>query len=346
MKLGEYLKSQREGKGIRLEEIASITKIHLHTLQLIETGEWKRLPPEPFIRGFITAYAKYVGLNPRDIMERYNQERHPATEASTPTPIPPPPNEVGHDSASQVIERNRLPAPRTVMMLGGLCVALGTICLVVYVGKRASLSSDPAQQVTANSPSTAPTVVTPAGPSVGETIIAKMKDAQPPAAKTETTPAATANPAPAPEEKAVLNKPAFSSPVAETKEVPATAAPAKDIEHTLTVEAKERTWMKIVIDGTAPVEAFLEPGENKRFEAKKKIKLVLGNSTGAQVVHNGEPFLGVKFNGTIRSYIFPSDARFPQDQPKRAVTSKSDNDDSRTSEAAGSDGTNPSIPSN
>ena len=34
----------------RRSEIASITKIHLHSLELLEESRWDALPPEPFLR--------------------------------------------------------------------------------------------------------------------------------------------------------------------------------------------------------------------------------------------------------------------------------------------------------
>ncbi|NBY18962.1 helix-turn-helix domain-containing protein [bacterium] len=60
---GRYLKSEREKRGIRLEEIASSTKIHIQNLALMEEDRWKELPQDPFIRGFISAYARYIGLD-------------------------------------------------------------------------------------------------------------------------------------------------------------------------------------------------------------------------------------------------------------------------------------------
>ena len=67
---GAYLKGFRESKGIRLEEIASITKIHLHNLELLEADRWEKLPPDPFLRGFIVAYGKYVGLETKELLSR------------------------------------------------------------------------------------------------------------------------------------------------------------------------------------------------------------------------------------------------------------------------------------
>ena len=79
---------------------------------------------------------------------------------------------------------------------------------------------------------------------------------------------------------------------------------------------KYRTWSKIVIDDSPPKETYLEAGSQTSYQAKEKIKLVLGNSTGSKILHNGEEFKGKKYSGTIRFYIFPKGARFPQDKPK------------------------------
>ena len=77
---GEYLKAEREKKGIRLEEIASITKIHLRSLELLESSRWDQLPPEPFLRGFIIAYAKYIGLEPKDALAKHLEILHPSAD--------------------------------------------------------------------------------------------------------------------------------------------------------------------------------------------------------------------------------------------------------------------------
>ncbi|MEZ4750140.1 MAG: helix-turn-helix domain-containing protein [Bdellovibrionota bacterium] len=72
---GAYIKAQRETKAFALEEIASITKIHIHALQHLEAGRWEKLPPEPFLRGFVIAYAKYVGLDTQECLNRYTEEK-------------------------------------------------------------------------------------------------------------------------------------------------------------------------------------------------------------------------------------------------------------------------------
>ncbi|NDG27763.1 MAG: hypothetical protein EB120_11390 [Proteobacteria bacterium] len=81
---------------------------------------------------------------------------------------------------------------------------------------------------------------------------------------------------------------------------------------------------KVVIDEAPPIEYFLAPSEKATFSANQKIKVVLGNSVGSDVVYNGQKVEGTKFLGTIRSYIFPLNAKFPQDKANRRLSSDPD----------------------
>ena len=80
--LGQYLKSEREKKGVRLEEIASSTKINIQNLVLMEEDRWKELPREPFIRGFITAYARYLSLDVQEALNKYRYSLNPSQGSS------------------------------------------------------------------------------------------------------------------------------------------------------------------------------------------------------------------------------------------------------------------------
>lgn len=71
MTLGAYLRQEREKKNISLEAISRATKINLKNLQIIERDEFHLLPPPVFIRGFLRAYALYIGLDPQKVSEMY-----------------------------------------------------------------------------------------------------------------------------------------------------------------------------------------------------------------------------------------------------------------------------------
>lgn len=57
---GTALKKIREGKGISLQEIAEKTRINITYLNYIEEDNFKGLPAEVFLRGYLTQYAQIV----------------------------------------------------------------------------------------------------------------------------------------------------------------------------------------------------------------------------------------------------------------------------------------------
>src|SRR5438876_12345873 len=69
---GEELRREREIRGISLKEIADATKISRRFLEAIERNDHRTLPAPVFTRGFIREYARYLGLNCDEIVNRYN----------------------------------------------------------------------------------------------------------------------------------------------------------------------------------------------------------------------------------------------------------------------------------
>ncbi len=69
---GEELRREREIRGISLKEIADATKISKRFLDALERNDHKTLPAPVFTRGFVREYARYVGLNAEEMVNRYN----------------------------------------------------------------------------------------------------------------------------------------------------------------------------------------------------------------------------------------------------------------------------------
>lgn len=74
-KIGEYLRRERELRGITLEEISEGTKISKRLLEYMETGRWDDLPGEVFARGFLKSYAEFIGISHEEILLRYEEEK-------------------------------------------------------------------------------------------------------------------------------------------------------------------------------------------------------------------------------------------------------------------------------
>ncbi|MBF0361821.1 MAG: helix-turn-helix domain-containing protein [Oligoflexia bacterium] len=61
--IGSYLRNARDKKGMTLEEVSRRTKILLTILKELEKNNLTALPDKTYIKGFVKAYAKEVGLN-------------------------------------------------------------------------------------------------------------------------------------------------------------------------------------------------------------------------------------------------------------------------------------------
>lgn len=68
---GEYLKRERELRQINLKEISAATRINIHILKKIEADDFEKLPSPTFIKGFIKAYSRHLGLSAQDVIVRY-----------------------------------------------------------------------------------------------------------------------------------------------------------------------------------------------------------------------------------------------------------------------------------
>ncbi|MBN1222631.1 MAG: helix-turn-helix domain-containing protein [Candidatus Aminicenantes bacterium] len=71
--IGQDLKRERELRGISLKEIADSTKINIRFLQALEDDRLDILPEKFFVRGIIREYAKYLGLDENDVLNKYHE---------------------------------------------------------------------------------------------------------------------------------------------------------------------------------------------------------------------------------------------------------------------------------
>lgn len=70
--LGEFLRHEREKRGFTVEQVASATKISLRLLHSLENDLYQELPARPFIRGFVIAYCRFLGIHPQEVLTRFS----------------------------------------------------------------------------------------------------------------------------------------------------------------------------------------------------------------------------------------------------------------------------------
>jgi len=88
MDIGAQLRSSRENRRLSLEALARTIRVQPRVLVAIERNDAAGLPPRPFGRGFVHAYAREVGLNPDQTVRAYfGQFAPPVDSAPEPPPV-------------------------------------------------------------------------------------------------------------------------------------------------------------------------------------------------------------------------------------------------------------------
>ena len=74
--IGERLEEARKRKGISIREAAEATKVRGDYLHKFESSQFDINLPDIYVRGFLRAYAGYLGLSPEKIVNDYNSLGH------------------------------------------------------------------------------------------------------------------------------------------------------------------------------------------------------------------------------------------------------------------------------
>jgi cytoskeleton protein RodZ len=68
---GDSLKRQRLERSVNLREMSQATKISVRYLEALERNDFAALPGGAFTKGFVRAYAMFVGLDPEEMINHY-----------------------------------------------------------------------------------------------------------------------------------------------------------------------------------------------------------------------------------------------------------------------------------
>ncbi len=68
---GVRLRRNRLFRGIEIDDISDVTKVSTAHLRNIEEENFLDLPADVYVRGFVTAYAQTIGLDPKIVVPSY-----------------------------------------------------------------------------------------------------------------------------------------------------------------------------------------------------------------------------------------------------------------------------------
>jgi cytoskeletal protein RodZ len=147
MDIGAQLRSAREGKALSIGMVAERTRVPARTIAAIERNDQSALPPHPFGRGFVRAYAEEVHLDSDRLVREYF--------AQFPSP-PPVPNHV--PLSREPVEPAWQPPSRWIGMGTAVAILLVVVAAAVVLGRRGEHAAEPGTVgTTGTSPSTAGT---------------------------------------------------------------------------------------------------------------------------------------------------------------------------------------------
>ncbi len=87
--VGQLLKAARERRRLSVAEVAAATRIKIEYIEAVEANRFQELPAPVYARGFLRMIAGAVGLDPQDLLRRYEAaavRRAPPAPVAVPTP--------------------------------------------------------------------------------------------------------------------------------------------------------------------------------------------------------------------------------------------------------------------
>ncbi|OGP88199.1 MAG: hypothetical protein A2156_03845 [Deltaproteobacteria bacterium RBG_16_48_10] len=115
---GKYLKKERESRNLTIEEASKSTRIKESILRAIEEDRYDLCPPPFYVKGFLTNYGRYLGLDPKEIILKYREFDKPPTP-----PLQPPPQGQPKEH-SRFRTRIQTRTPVLVLLLSAFLVSL------------------------------------------------------------------------------------------------------------------------------------------------------------------------------------------------------------------------------
>ncbi|GAB4372168.1 MAG: hypothetical protein Kow0062_08300 [Acidobacteriota bacterium] len=135
---GEMLRRERELRRISLREVNEATKINIRYLEALERNEFTYLPAGAFTRGFIRAYARYIGLDEGEMINAYLYELRRQEEAGDQAGDAPDEQLRAHFGLEEQEAARRRRFQRLLILLGASVLLLAALAmLAVFVVSQA-----------------------------------------------------------------------------------------------------------------------------------------------------------------------------------------------------------------
>ncbi len=273
--IGQLLRAARVERGVSLADLQARTKIRAKFLAALEEERLEDLPPYPFARGFLQAYAQELGMDPGPLVARLASAMGSSTGSA--------PGDWRRLESAVVpaVPASRL---RRALISFGVPAAVVIVVLAVFFFKQFNEFRRP---VPAATPGAA---------------VPRTAGSPPPAQPEPAPPATTETQAPA----AAASTPAGTAAPGTT--TPAAGGPVRgEAAVTLEVRASGRSWVRVTTDGQTLFEDFVTVGETRRWQSRGPMTIRLGNAGVVEVTVNGKAVGALGQSGEVVDRTFTRD---------------------------------------
>lgn len=280
--LGHILREARESRGLTLAEVQEETRINTRFLEAMENGEYGALPTPVHVRGFLRNYARFLGLDPRPLLERYEfnqsqrQKQRPVTVPAAETavspeePLAPRPDQPFFNPVNMEVEfRNGSGnSSESVVRLVIILALLVTLYLVgsQFIPRLFGDNSNTEE-------------LTESINSAWQNLISNEENLEP------TAPAGAAATDVELAPSGVLTstgRNVIPTPTATRPSLPATMETVE-----MRLDIFERTWMEVTVDGDVVFSGIARDGDVFEWTAEEEARINTGNAIGVFVTING-----------------------------------------------------------
>lgn len=282
--MGGFLQQARQKKRLSLEEVASQTRIQQKYLEALESEDFGNLPGKVFAKGFVRSYAKAIGLDEEEALQRFLDISKNFYEQNQL-------EQQHHHTTVQAEHRGKF--NRNLVLVLFVVLGIGLFYFLPSQQQSSETEDTPdlpsPQDRLEDQPSSTTGLPTPSPVplKVDPSLATPSPDTVP-----------EPSPALSPETDAPLILQTIpEEPPIQTSPLSPARNPAPDESsqgspqpgsYLLEIEATQLTWVVVRSDNQPSNEALLQPGQRITWKASKQFLLTLGNAAGVVIRLNGE----------------------------------------------------------
>lgn len=304
--LGEFLRQEREKRGVTIEQVASATKISVRLLHLLESDQYSELPAKPFIRGFVSSYARFIGIDSKEILTQFGDFLEMRS-------VERPTRDAGH--SGYAFEKREGEQSRTILwiVMGGFLVfgGIGLVVLKPSLHHHHGSHLEKLKEANPEEPSPAPSAsvavvsAPPATPSPSPS--SKLSTEHQPAAPlvapvVPVAPVRSPSPSPKPSTKEKPSPKPSQRPQARPSPTPTNSAAEKpdplnsgvnlkpsEIKYKVVVKAGQDLWVRFQVDNRPKMKFILRQDRVLVLRAQAEVRFQTSAPDSVSVRINGAP---------------------------------------------------------